>query len=564
MALTGSQSRAALKILDREEMNWRTAVGWAIAGGQHEIAAALGNPFSHYLRMSGRLHEREAWVQMIRDAVTQAGFTNESAEYEREHAWTLFTQGDPQAALDKLRALIERLRKTTEFDPAFELASATGMLGRVLDHSGASAQAVPVLREAVGLWERQAERAGGQPWKGLLGGPDRDKAATELGNLSVRMGDLANALLRAGQHDEALEVSEDALTIDERLGHHRGVAALNDQIASVLMAAGRYDEADVRYDFALTAARQAGDKDLEGTTLQHQGSLARNREQLDRAARLYQQALQRFQEAGNAGNMMRTYNLLGVVEQMARRLAEARAWFEKSRELAIRLNDQTDLGDVAQNIGIVCQLEGEAARERGDEAAARRLFEEALRSVEESLRITRAQGSRPDEANSLGQLARIHLLLGDLAAAERHAHEARQIHESLGLKEAWMDYHTLSEIAAASGDTAAAAEWARKRDELRAELKRRAGGGRGMPPEMVNALAQLTLACARAGFGDESLGTEAEESLATLDGFPPPFPAFAAHLRSLAAGELAPIPSGLPKELHEILEQLHQAIRRSG
>ena len=89
--------------------------------------------------------------------------------------------------------------------------------------------------------------------------------------------------------------------------------------------------------------------------------------------------------------MMRTYNLLGVVEQKAGRLAEARAWYEKSRELAVKLQDQPCLGEAAQNIGIVCQFEGEAARERGDEAAARRHFEEALRSVEESLRIEQAR-----------------------------------------------------------------------------------------------------------------------------------------------------------------------------
>jgi hypothetical protein len=80
---------------------------------------------------------------------------------------------------------------------------------------------------------------------------------------------------------------------------------------------------------------------------------------------------------------------------------------------------------------------------------------------------------------------------------------------------------------------------------------------------VLNALAQLTLAFARAGFGGETLGPEEEESLAKLDGFPAPFPAFAAHLRRLAARELAPIPSGLPKELHEILDQIHKAIRES-
>jgi tetratricopeptide (TPR) repeat protein len=562
--LAGSQSRTALAILDLEEINYRTAVRWAIADGQQQIAAALGYTFRDYLQMSFRLRERDAWVQMLRDAVTEAGLTAEAASYEREYAWTLFTQGDPQGAVDKLQALIERLRRTTEFDAAFQLAATALMLGRVLHDSGASAQSLPVLREAVGLWEQLVERGGGQPWTTLLETANQAKAEAELGNLSAAMGDLANALRDSGQHDQALDMAERALTIDERSGNQHAVATAHVQCASILLAAGRYDQADARYDLALDAARQTGDKELEGTILQGQGALATHRRQLDRATRLYQLALQRFQEAGDTGSIMRTYNLLGVAERNAGRLAEARAWYEKSRELAIELQDQSGLGNAAQNIGIVFQNEGEAARERGDEAAARRNLEQALHYVEESLRIDQARKNKPGEALSLGQLAKIHLLLGDLPAAEGHAHEARQIRESLGLKEAWKDYDTLAEIAAARGDTAAAAEWARKRDELLAELKRLAGGGGGIASEMLKALARLTLVCARAGFGGETLGPAEEEALAKLDGGPAPFPAFAAHLRRLAAGELAPIPSGLPQELHEMLDQLHKAIRESG
>jgi tetratricopeptide (TPR) repeat protein len=560
-ALRGDQSRAVLAILDREEMNWRTAVRWAIADGQHKIAADLGETFSQYLQRSGRLRERDAWVQMLRDAVSQAGFTAEAVAYERQHAWTLFTQGDPQGAMDKLQALIERLRQTTEFDPAFELASTTSMLGRALDYAGASTQAIPVLREAVGLWEQLVERAGGQPWQPLLRTPDHAKAADELGNLSATMGDLSSALRNEGQHSAALEVAEGALTIDERRGNRRNFAAGHGQCAKILKEAGRYDEADSHYEVALAAARQTGDKDLEGTLLQHQGGLALERNQLDRAIRLYQQALQHFQEADDTQGVMQILNSLGIVEQDAGRLAEARAWFEKSRELAVQLKDQPSLAAAAQNIGIVCQVEGEVARARGDETAARRQFKEALSFVEQSMRIEQTRDNQPAEADSLSQLALIHRLLGDLAAAERHAHAAREIHESLGLKEAFKDYHTLSEIAAARGETATAAEWARKRDELLTELKRRAGGGGGIPAQMLRALEGLTMACARAGFGGETLDPGAEEALAKLDGFDAPFPDFSASLRRLAAGELPSIPANLPRELHDILDGIIKAIQ---
>ncbi|MGO9022224.1 MAG: tetratricopeptide repeat protein [Syntrophobacteraceae bacterium] len=184
--------------------------------------------------------------------------------------------------------------------------------------------------------------------------------------------------------------------------------------------------------------------------------------------------------------------------------------------------------------------------------------------MEESLKIWQTLGDKPNEAASWGQLAQIHLLLGDLLAAERHARKALKIHESLGLNEVWTAYQILSQVARACGDTAAAAEWARKRDELRAELKRRAGGGGsgGLPARMIQDLQRLTHACARAGFGDGAIGPAEEEAMAQLDQGPAPFPGFAACLRCLVAGELPAVPTGLPIELREMLESLVQDIRK--
>jgi tetratricopeptide (TPR) repeat protein len=270
-----------------------------------------------------------------------------------------------------------------------------------------------------------------------------------------------------------------------------------------------------------------------------------------------------LQEAGDHSSIMQTYNLLGVVERSLGRLAEARAWYEKSREVAQQLNDQPGLGVAAQNIGIAHQLEGEAAREQREGSAARQNFEAARRSVEESRRIFHALEDKPGEADSLGQLARIHLPLGDLATAERHAHESRQIRESLGLTEAWQDYSTLAEIAQARGDVAAATAWAQKRDASRQEVQRRAGGGGGLPADVVKALQALAVTCARSGFGASALGADEEESLAQLEQAPAPFPALAGFLRQVAAGQLPPIPAGLPAELPQWLQSLIDTLRQA-
>jgi tetratricopeptide (TPR) repeat protein len=562
-ALRGSQPLAALEALKREEANYRTAVQWALAEHQLQAAAALGEIFSQYLQMSGRLCERDLWVEWLKDAMGKQSVTEAAASYELEHVWTRFTQGDLQTAVDQLQALLERLRHTTEFDPAFQLALTTQMLGRVLCVARAPARAIPILREAVGMWEALLEKVGGRPWNEFLTSPNDTEAATELNNLSVTMGDLANALNDAGQHNEALAAAEKCIWIQEARGAAREAAAHRVQAASILMAAGHYDEADARYALAFAAARQAGDRELEGTILQHQGLLARRRNQLERASHLYRQALDRFREAGDQRPMMLTYNLLGVTEQSAGRLAEARAWYEKSREVAILLKDQGGLGQAAEGIGSVCQQDGCTALERGDEPIARKHFEEALRFVEESLRVRQVLGNEESEASSWSELAQIHLRLGDFTAAERHAHEARQIRELLGLKEVWKEYNVLAEVTQARGDLAAAAEWAKKRDDLLAWQGRLTGEGGDWHAWLPKVLPDLTLACAQAGLGGGGLSLVEREALAQVEGLPAPFPDFAAFLRQLAAGQLPPIPDGLPSELREWLEAVVKAIREA-
>jgi tetratricopeptide (TPR) repeat protein len=556
--LDGSQSRAALEILTREGANYRTAVHWAVIDRKLQAAATLGHTFHNFLKRSNRLRECDAWVRFLRDATARQGFTEEAADYEREHALTQYAQGDPKGAVEQIQALVERLRRTTEFDPTFQLALAIRDWGKMLDEAGASIQAVPILQEAVGRWEKLVERAGGRSWKALLDAEHYANAKAELGNLSTAMSYLAYALMGVRGLDEALAIAEAALEITQKLGHQKNISSGHIQCANILMDAGRYDEANVRYKLALVAARDAGDRGLEGGILQNLGSLAYDRDQFDRAEHLCRKSLRVFQVAGDHRAIMRAYELLGRVELKAGRLAEARAWWKKSGELAKQLGDQRGLSSVAQNLGIVCQEEGEAARARGEEPAARRHFEEALRSVAESLEIEQSLGNKPGEAASLGQLAQIHLHIADLDAAEFHAQEARKICESLGLKEAWMAYGTLSEIAEARGDTKAAAEWDQKRGGLRLELYRRIRGG--FPPEMIRSLHGLTIACARAGCGDGKFGHAEEAALAQLDELPAPFPDFVAFLRQIATGQPPSIPNGLPPELRQLLEAAEQAV----
>ena len=244
------------------------------------------------------------------------------------------------------------------------------------------------------------------------------------------------------------------------------------------MAQGRYQHADACYDQVLESARRVGDQVLEGATLTHQGNLARCTNQYDRAVDLSKQALMLFQGAHDDAGIMLTCNLLGTIERDQGRLLEARAWHERSREIAQSRGDTEMLGGAAQSIGIVCQKQGEAARQRGDQATALQRLAEAERFLHESLQMKIDRQDKPGEATSRGQLSQVYLLLGALDQAEAHAHEARAIDEGLGLiRQLPSDYYSLAQIARARGDEAQAAHWEARQGEVEAELARRARGG---------------------------------------------------------------------------------------
>ncbi len=347
------------------------------------------------------------------------------------------------------------------------------------------------------------------------------------------------------------------------------------QTAQILVEQGRYLEADTHYDQALQAARRVGDKDLEGTALQHQGGLADDMNQYNRATDLYTQALKLFQDANDDGAVMQTCNLLGVVEDKQGRLSEARSWYERSHEIAKRRGDFQALGAAAHNIGIVCQLNGKAARQRGDETMAQQQFAEAERSLQESLELAVERRNQPGEARSRSQLAQLYLVTGELDKAEAHAHQARQIMENLAMKEVAINYATLANIARARGDASQAAQWEARRDEARAELTRRAQGGDtsgvNLSQQMIEAITQLAVACIQAGLNGSALSSDAESAVAQLQQSDAgPLPSLGPYLRRLTTGPadetlaaLASPPADLPPPLPQRFAQLRDAVREA-
>jgi tetratricopeptide (TPR) repeat protein len=265
------------------------------------------------------------------------------------------------------------------------------------------------------------------------------------------------------------------------------------RIAQILMTQQRYREADARYDEGLVAARQAGDRELEGALLQHRGTLQDDLGNFDQAVRHYQDALRLFQQAGDQGSEMRTSNLLGTAERKRGNLDAAQAWYERARELALKLNDQAQLGAVAQNLGILHQTRAE---QTSDPAQRTALLRQAVASVRESLGVWQAQQNQVNAAASFSQLGVLFRMLGELAQAEAHLMQGMRISEALDAPDVYKDYGELALVAHARGDPAAAAQWQIRRDTKEAELVRRRGTGGQMPPLVLRDIAAV--ACGEA------------------------------------------------------------------
>ncbi|MFC1718198.1 tetratricopeptide repeat protein [Candidatus Poribacteria bacterium] len=380
------------------------------------------------------------------------------------------------------------------------------------------------------------------------------------------MGDLANAYQYLGRFDEALEAAKRGLTIDRDLGHDRSTAASLAQIAAILVEQQRYAEADARYDEALSTARAAGDLGLQGSILQHQGILQDNMGNNDRAVDLYRQAINLFQRANNPGSEMRTCNQLAMAERNRSHLDAAEAWYDRARELALKLNDRYQLAIIAQNVSILYQTR---AQEASDPEARIALLRQATTSVDESLKIKLEMDNQVGAAASYSQLGILYQMLGDLDQAEENSKQALEIRKSLNLPDVYKSYGVLAEIARARGDQEAAAEWQAKYEAKVAELEklRRGEGAGGQPAGMQEQVVKAIMALAQAAFNARKsnalLPPEAAELLAQITQLPPPMGGIGPFLQAIAQGEdIPPMPPELPPELGEILNSLVEAIRQ--
>jgi tetratricopeptide (TPR) repeat protein len=554
--LASPGSLSALIVLEREEANLRNAVQWT--GSDSTDGGAFASMIGTYLEQVGRLSELSAWTAWVAARLKDGGFTEAVARAERNEAWSLFSQGCTAEAVRRLEALIARLQTATGFDPRVECARACGILGRIYAHAGFSERAVRILQDVVKANEDLL--AGASEESEHSGEPDLERDSLVEG-LSNALLDLAHALKDVGRLDQAEAAARHQVGLSRAPGQGHNLAVGLHRLATILMDQGRLREAGATYAEAIVAVRLKGDVRREAIILQGAGAVAHSLGESDRAVDLWKESLLLSQQMNDEAEVMRTCNLLGVAEEEASRLPEARAWFAHARQIAEARGDKQLLGAVLTNTVNIDIGEGLAARTNGDESAAHRYFQSAVSSASHALAIWEELENRPHAAMAYGQLARAQLQLGRPEEAARNGRRALEIAEGLGLT-ANIDiyYQILSETAQALGDQAGSADWERKKKAVGS----RRHAEEQWPPEMVAGLGVLAMACGQAGLRSSPIPPSAEQILSQIEGAPPPFLVLGSFLRSLSHGKFSEVPTDLPLELQSTLKQVVAALKVEG
>ena len=298
--------------------------------------------------------------------------------------------GDEQATRDRHAELFLRLadsaaghlEKPDEVSWRDRLEADNANLGAAFHHLvGQAARGDDSLRLADTLYRFSITRGAIQEHLGLLRtalghpGAQQPTAARAQALLAT-----SSALVRAGGgRREALELQRAGLTIARGLGEAgltvRILASLSGSIVMTSNSPEAMAEASGLAEEAVTLSRSTGSPDLVAGALRARSAVHSFAERYDEACRDGLEAAGLFQETGNAKGLSRVLNNLACDEIALGRLDDAQRHLEEALSNYLQLTDTSNSAFVFGNLALIHLLQG-------DPAAARGPALEALRSIQ--------------------------------------------------------------------------------------------------------------------------------------------------------------------------------------
>jgi CHAT domain-containing protein/tetratricopeptide (TPR) repeat protein len=295
--------------------------------------------------------------------------------------------------------------------------------------------------------------------------PEFEKLASELAQGSPTH-DQAAALhyvgechWRLGNFPDAHRYLDRALKLERASGDRLSEGKTLNVLGLLSWDEGNYDRAIADFRTAGDLARAVGDKKLEGSSLNNLSLVYDEQGDYDTSLKQYRRVLELYRGANFPRGVGDTLGNIGGVHLLLGHFREALGYYQQALKISEQLKSTASMSQDHGNIGL-CLLglgEIDAAfvhldqaielatqagmrqdkaywlRVKGDGQVEKGRYDLGLQNYRAALAIYEKVGAQAELLEALHDSARLHLLLGDSASAERDFKRALGMAQSIGL-----------------------------------------------------------------------------------------------------------------------------------
>jgi tetratricopeptide (TPR) repeat protein len=229
---------------------------------------------------------------------------------------------------------------------------------------------------------------------------------------------LATLVAQQGDIERALQLWQQSLEIEERIGNVKGKAATLHEMAGVIAQQGDIERALQLWQQSLEIKERIGDVQGKAATLANMAGVIAQQGDIERALQLWQQSLEIDERIGDVqGKAATLHSMAGVIAQQGD-IGRALQLWQQSLEIEERI------GDVKGKAATLHEMAGVIAQQ-GD-------IERALQLWQQSLEIKERIGNVQGKAATLHEMAGVIAQQGDIERALQLWQQSLEIDERIG------------------------------------------------------------------------------------------------------------------------------------
>lgn len=183
--------------------------------------------------------------------------------------------------------------------------------------------------------------------------------------------ELATIFVKLGRYQQAIQYFELALVVSREFGDRRSEGSIIGNLANVYVSLGEPNRAIEYYELALSIAREMGDRAGEATTLNNLSTAWDSRGDKRKALELYEQSLPLIREIGDRRGEATTLSNIGAVWNALGEKRRALEYHEQALPLSRVIGDRRGEATNLTNIGAIYD-------DLGDKQKALQYYEYAL------------------------------------------------------------------------------------------------------------------------------------------------------------------------------------------